>query len=420
MPSQSIAARTALFLVVASWALVQGQACGGRAEKGSSRSTDDSPPTSSNPPTDAATGSADAATEASPVSPAMWPLEASSCASLEWETCTSLPGNIGEYFVAVDAEDHFFIAGTAQLSPPDQTRTVFVAKFSSELELLWLQQIDSSLSQLKRLEVQGLAVDAHGNSFVVSRRSSYDGPSTITKVSFEGAPAWTRPCPGEAVVGVGLAVAGGGELVVADSDTSTVRLAKYSPAGDQLWEQDRPAEDTEVVNHVTADGQGNSWLAADRRQASGRDWQAGNLEMHGPNGELKWKTSLEADLFSDILSTDGGESTVLVAIPSVSLVRVSVDGDVLSRTELRHFNLGYGLGSDLDGNTWVTGYTATGPSKSTVARLSPEGHVLFSKDFDVPTLVFGNYVAQTSSGKVFIIGYQDYQSRNLVIALLQP
>lgn len=419
MPSQSIAARPALLLVVASWALLQGQACGGRVEHGSSSRGDDSPPTLNNPPTDAAAGSAGAAAEASPVPPLMWPLPASSCASLEWKTCTSLGGEIEGYFVAVDAEDHFFIAGSAHLSPPDETRTVFVAKFSSELELLWLQQVDSSPSRLKWPEVQRLAVDAQGNSFVVSRRS-YDQPSTITKVSFDGAPAWTRPCPGEAVAGVGLAVDGKGELVVADSDKATVRLAKYSPDGDQLWEQDRPAEDTEIVRHIAADAQGNSWLAADRQQASGHAWQAGNLERHGPNGELEWKTSLKAALVSDILSTDDGETTALVGIPSALLVRVSANGDVLSRQDLRRFSLGYGLGSDLEGNTWVTGYTANAPIMSTVTRLSPEGDVLFSKDFDVPSLVLASYVAQTSSGKVFIIGSRDDQIQTLVIAQLQP
>lgn len=418
MPSESSSARSAFLLAVVSWALVQGQACGGRAEKHSSSTGDDSPPTSNDRPTDAAAGSAGAAADVPPIPLSMWPLPASSCASLEWQTCTSLGGEIEGYLVAVDAEDHLFIAGTALLSPPDETRTVFVAKFSSALELLWLQPVATRPSRLQRPEAQRLVVDAEGNSFVVTR-PSYDEPSTITKLSLDGAPAWTRPCPGEAIVGVGLAVDGQGELVVADSDKATVRLAKYSSDGDQLWEQDRPAEDTEIVNCVAADANGNSWLAADRRQRSGAAWQSGSLEKHGPNGELESNTSLKAALVGDMLSTGSSETMVLVATPSVQLVRVSVNGDVLWRKELDRFTLGYGLGSDLDGNTWVTGYTAKDPVMSTVARLSPEGEVLFSKDFDVPSFFGASFVAQMSGGKVFIIGAGDAQGQTLVIARLQ-
>jgi hypothetical protein len=416
MPSLSIAARTTLLLVVAGAALLQ--ACGGRAQKGANPSGDDSPPTLNQPSPDATAGFGGAAAEASPVPRSMWPLPASSCASSEWETCTSLGGEVEGYFLAVDAEDHFFIAGSAHLSPPDQTRTVFVAKFSSELELLWFQPVDSVPSRLGP-QIQSLAVDATGNSFVVTR-SSYDQPSTIAKLSSDGALAWTRPCPGEVLAGVGLAVDGKGELVVADSDKATVRMAKYSTDGDQLWEQERPAEQREIVNRVAADAHGNSWLAADRWLDNGQAWQAGNLEKHGPNGGLEWKISLEAALVRDMLSTDAGEITVLAAIPSVLLLRVSADGDVLSRTDLPRFTLGYGLGSDLDGNSWVTGYTDQAPIMSTVTRVSPEGDVLFSKDFDVPTFFGASFVAQTSSGKVFIIGARDYQTEALVIAQLQP
>jgi hypothetical protein len=266
--------------------------------------------------------------------------------------------------------------------------------------------------------MQGLAVDARGNSFVAGK-PAYDAGSTIVKVSPDGASLWTRPCPGEALAGIGLAVDGDGDVVIGDSDKSTVRLAKYSPDGDQLWEDDRPAEDTEIVNYVAADAGGNIWLAADRKQPSGGRWQSGNLEKRGPSGKLEWTTSLHGSPVKALLSTANGEALVLVDFP-VTLIRVSAAGDALWRKELPHFFMGYGLASDLDGDTWVTGYTAEDPTMGSVTKLSPEGDSVFSKDFDVPSFVGAAYVAQMSRGKAFIVGLEDYETETLAIARLPP
>jgi hypothetical protein len=259
--------------------------------------------------------------------------------------------------VSADADGNVFVAGFTRgsLEGGRDGRDVdaFVAKYSAAGELLWSRQLGSSVGYDER--ASGVSVDAEGNVIVAGHsfgglegdnRGSAD--AFVAKLSADGELRWLRQhgatghdaaeavsADGEGNVYVSGQMGGvlpGGPSVVLPGNPY---VAKYSPAGELLWEIELEDASAGSASRITTDGEGRTFIAG---YTSG-SWGGPNeglydsfvAELSG-EGEVLWVLQLgfeELDQATGVSASSRG--AVFVSRNAWNLGEYGSDAAFLSR-----------------------------------------------------------------------------------------
>jgi hypothetical protein len=185
--------------------------------------------------------------------------------------------------VSADAVGNVYIAGSTRGSfgaeRPGNDQDAFVAKYSASGELLWTRQLGSAVGYDE--VAAGVSADALGNVFVAGRSfGGLDGPNRgsadafVAKYSAAGDLLWIHQLGGadyDAADAVGadpsgnvfISGASGGFLVGGPGVVipGTPFVAKYSAAGDLLWQQELSDAAAGSAASVSAASNGHAFIA---------------------------------------------------------------------------------------------------------------------------------------------------------------
>lgn len=236
---------------------------------------------------------------------------------LEWtrQVGTSQPD--AATAVSADTDGNVFVAGFTRGSLEGgrggRDIDAFVAKYSAAGELLWSRQLGSSVGYDEK--ASGVSADAEGNVIVAGHsfgglegdnRGSAD--AFVAKLSADGELRWLRQrgatgydaaeaasTDGEGNVYVSGHVGGvlpRGPSVVLPGNPY---VAKYSPAGELLWELELEDAAAGSASRVTTDGEGRIFIAG----YTAASWGAPNQGLYdgfvaevSAEGEVLWVLQL--------------------------------------------------------------------------------------------------------------------------------
>jgi hypothetical protein len=153
-----------------------------------------------------------------------------SCGQLLWVTQSD--GNAAEYLrsIAVDGSGNCLLVGSYKgalafgdsvLKGSPTNQCTFAAKYDLNGTVLWAQKIDEQ----SRSAFTWIAADAAGNSYVAHDRA--DAPLSISKRNSGGYRLWTKHCPGLSKVLLKVDSAGHG-YAVGDFSEPTITLDQFT------------------------------------------------------------------------------------------------------------------------------------------------------------------------------------------------
>jgi hypothetical protein len=287
--------------------------------------------------------------------------------------------------VSVDAAGNVFIAGATSGALAGDAigfGDAFVAKYSPDGVLSWARQLGTSQPDA----ASAVAVDVEGNVLVsgFSRgtldgsRDGLDADAFVAKYSTDGELIWTRQLgsqPGYDELASGVSSDADGNVVIAghsfggleqgNGGSADAFVAKYSAGGELVWLRQRGAANYDSADAVTTDPGGDIYVAGqvDGFLVGGPGViipGAPYVASYSPDGALLWEHSLDdvsvgaassiaLDVEGDVFV--GGYSTAAVGGPNQGLydtfvAKLSTSGDRLSA-----------IGLGVAGNDRATGVT---------------------------------------------------------------
>jgi hypothetical protein len=367
----------------------------------------------------------------------------------DWQRLLGSSGeSVASRGVAVDAAGHVVVTGYT-LKPLEgserSSSDAFVAAYSGAGELLWTAELATPESDA----AAGVSLDAEGNALIAGDTAgALDGTAFgfgdayVAKYMPGGELAWVRQigtaAPDEAA---GVATDASGNVVVAGFTRGTLEssrsgndldgwIAKYSPAGEQLWVHQLGSSVgyDDAIAGVSADLDGNLLVA-------GRSFGALDGENHGSGdgfvaklsgaGELLWirqlggadydaAESVQADADGNVFiagqlggSFVGGPGVVIPGQPFVA--KYSPAGEQLWLSVLEQAAIGSVANLAIDGgDAVIAGYTSAdwgapnqGSFDSFIARVSADGALLDVLETGAPQLDRGTSVSVDAAGDVF-------------------
>ena len=248
---------------------------------------------------------------------------ASACSATGADWCAVLSGgSLLEYTSAIarDPQGNLLILGRTQGGLVGSGRggfDVFIAKYTSNGQLLWVRQYGSELSEIPG----GLAVDSHGDILYGYRQTLSDDVTIagfLAKLSSTGDPLWTRQL-GTDIPGV--AVDDDGNVFFAASNYADPLLAKYSPSGEMLWSKPNFSGD------ITVNAAGGAVVTIAR---PGQDSTVG---MISADGDLLWSDA-NAPFQASAYAVDA--SSNVFAVGTAAVRRYSDTGALVWEAALDH------------------------------------------------------------------------------------
>src|SRR5437660_1605268 len=266
----------------------------------------------------------------------------------------------------------------------------------------------------------GVALDGAGNAFVTGyfeQSADFGGGALVSagvkdvflvKYSSTGAHVWSKRIGGTGYdLGEAVAVDGSGNVVVAGYFQGTIDcgggpltsaglgdmfVAKYSATGQHLWSKRFGGTGDDYVHGIAVDGSGDVFLTGQFTNT---------IDFGGP-----------------ALTSAGYEDIFLAKISGAS------GGYLWSKRfgSATRTDAGYGVAVDGSGNVAITGFFAYGvdfgvgtliaqDSDIFVAKYDPAGTYISSRRYGdpagspTPTGQFGDAIAMSSGGNVFITGH---------------
>lgn len=269
--------------------------------------------------------------------------------------------------VSADADGNVFVAGFTRGSLEGRRDgrdvDVFVTKHSAAGALLWSRQLGSEVGYDER--ASGVSADAEGNVIVVGR--SFGGlegdncgsaDAFVAKLAADGEQLWLRQhgatgydaaeavsADGEGNVYVSGQMGGvlpGGPSVVLPGHPY---VAKYSPAGELLWELQLKDASAGSASRITTSGDGRTFIAGYTSGSWGAPHQglydSFVAEVSG-EGEVLWVLQLgfeELDQATGVSASTGGY--VFVSRNVWNLGEYGADAAFLSRVVVGSAGEGY-------------------------------------------------------------------------------
>jgi len=335
---------------------------------------------------------------------------------LLWTKLVNINDGNGGTGIGSDSNNNIYVTGGTKVGLSGQTqngvRDYYIAKYDENGNLLWTRQVGTAGGSTTGYN---LTTDAIGNSYVTGITKVGISGQTLTgiqdyfvaKYDTNGNLLWTRQVGATGgsgtfagtvwAFGIGVDSIGNsyitGATYVGISGQSLIGIkdyfvAKYSESGLLLWTKEIGATGgTSASNGITTDAMGNSYITGSTNVGiSGQSLtgiQDYFIAKYDTTGNLLWTKEVGStggktngvDISSDINgnsyitgNTDVGISgQSLTGVKDYFVAKYSESGLLLWTKEIGGYGGGVGVSgsdiiSDLNGNSYVTGYASYGLS----------------------------------------------------------
>ena len=325
----------------------------------------------------------------------MQPVASAPCGVVVGDWCQELATGDGVhgYAVRLTSTGDVILAGNA--SGPGMVDVV-VARYTPDGRLVWDVVFGSDDDDF----MQGMAIDANDNVFVVGDTISVNGSQSegpfIAKVSSEGELLWSHiPIVRDGSKGNGVAANSDGSGLLVGSNG----VAKYSPTGALVWSV------ATGYSGIAVDTAGDILV--------GGGAMSGTVTKLSPTGSLVWSKVLgAADALPIRIGFAPGGDLVILSIDDAAnraLARYSASGAVVWTQTLDRNTLytTEDMAIDANGNIFVVGMANDfgKPNYATyMAEYAPDGSRLWGEELSVRLGSSAGSLAVSSDGKIFISG----------------
>ena len=326
--------------------------------------------------------------------------------------------------MAVDAAGNAYVTGW-QSSGGDID--VVTLKYDPDGEVLWTRRFESAggNNQPNDMEIDEASGDIYiaGASWVTAQE---DFDVLLLKYDFDGNLLWERTLDngdGQLDTAYQLALDSTGNAVVAGFTEPDAYLAKYSPTGDLLWQNEREGFSTnDEWRRVETDAEGNINVlgAISPPGPTNHLWTS----KYDPDGNVLWErtytgTADQACYAGGLaLMPDGGvvisgQSWDSPNHISIVTIRYAPDGTELWR-RLEKGGYQHASGDDVavdaDGRIYVTGYGYNYTNWENIITLgySPDGELLWNQIYASPVPEHSDYpqaIAVDEAANVFVAAH---------------
>ncbi len=313
--------------------------------------------------------------------------------NLLWMQQLGTSSDDASYSVAVDAAGNAFICGATEGNLDGinaGSHDAFLAKYNSDGNLLWTQQLGTSSAD----HAASVAVDGAGNAFISGSTGGDLGGTNaggddafLTKYNSDGNLQWTQQL-GTSTIDWALSVAvdGAGNAFISgftawnlagtNAGYEDAFLAKYNSDGNLQWTRQMGTSSTDYSFSVAVDNAGNAFISGstegDLDGVNAGYWDA-FVTKYDTDGNVVWTRQLGSPSldFSSSVAVDGSGDVFIVGDTEGDLGGVNAGGrDVfLAKYDsagnlLWTEQLGTSSGEstwcvDVDGtgNVYISGYT---------------------------------------------------------------
>lgn len=358
-----------------------------------------------------------------------WTVLPAAAFTLEWarQIGTSADGESG-HNVSVDGAGNVYFSGGGP-----NGHTVFLAKYDAAGTLQWNVTAPGACTW----GFCGMSADNSGNAYVVAQTPLVDpGPPPdvlVTKYDATGSLQWTRQLgTPQQDIGNSVAIDGLGNVVIAGGTAgalgttnpplnSDAFVAKYDAAGNLLWTRQPHVGCCGGNGVISADSQGNVYLAFD-------DEGGPYLTKYNPLGQMQWMrqfdptrstnsnvNGISTDALGNIYLTGStnGYSGGTYQSRDAFLAKYNSNG---SQLWVKQFGTssddgGSGLSVDAMGGVYIAGTTwgslggpNAGSTDAFIAKYDSLGNALWIEQFGTAARDGGNGVATDTMGSVYIAG----------------
>ena len=318
----------------------------------------------------------------------------------------------------------------------------WVAKYkvrpNGKTQVLWKKQLGTSGDDYS----YGVATDSRGNVFisgyttgVLAGSNKGSGGAWVAKYSPNGSLLWTRQLSFDYFYegSYGVATDSRGNVFIAGTSGDIefhAWVAKYSPNGSLLWTRQLGRYGYNRSSGVATDSQGNVFISGETEDSLAGD-NKGKFDAwvakYSPNGSLLWIQQLGTLSFdySYGVATDSqgnvfisGATTGVLAASNRGKIdawvaKYSPNGSFLWTRQLgtSSDDYSYGVATDSRGNVFISGETrgalagsSNGQPDAWVAKYGPNGLLLWIQQLGTSSGDTSYGAATDSQGNVFISG----------------
>ena len=383
-------------------------------------------------------------------------LQAEEAYEMEWVEQFGTSSNDYANSVAVDADGNLFIAGRKNGLYGLVGSDAFIAKYSSDGNLLWFKQYGTSTTDLP----ESITVDASGDLFVVGsmyEATDYElrkADAFITKYSSDGALIWIEQFgTANDDNAKSIAVDADGNLIVAgytygefDGESTNgwydAFIAKYSSDGALIWVRqfgaiegfDYTIAPNDYAMSVTVGSSGDIFVTGDTMLVFDGESSSGGrdafIAKYSSDGALTWikQFGTSGHEFTESVTVDDDGNLIVAGytdgefdgesnsgLYDAFIAKYSSDGAL---TWIKQFGTaGYdysrSVTSDADGNLFVTGSTSGefaeesssgGARDAFISKYSSDGTLIWVRQFGTAYTDYGKSVTSDAGGNLFVTG----------------
>ncbi|MGK7915749.1 MAG: SBBP repeat-containing protein, partial [Prochloraceae cyanobacterium] len=343
--------------------------------------------------------------------------------------------------VAVDSNSNVFIAGSTEGSLGDTnlgSSDTWIAKYDSQGNLLWNRQLGTP--DLDRF--QGLATDLNGDVYLsgstlrtIEGTFTIDSDAWVAKYDSQGNLLWNQQLASSGSESpTGVATDSEGNLYISGSTRGTpgeggssAWLIKYDSQGNLLSNQQLEASGSEVSAGIAIDNSGNLYLSGVTDSTSGGSDSDAWIAKYNADGNLLWDRQLGSSEYdySQAVATDSNGNVYLsggtngaieggnAGLNDAWVAKYDPEGNLLWTKQIGTVgnDSAEAVTTDLEGNVYISGLTNgtigevnAGDSDAWVAKYDPDGNLLWTEQFGSPERDDSLGVALDSNNALYLSG----------------
>ena len=348
---------------------------------------------------------------------------------------------------AVDASGNVYVSGSTKgdLGATNAGRAdAFLRKFDSDGNVLWTKQIGTSEND----GFQSVAVDASGNVYATGWTRGDLGAANaggvdvfLSKFDSDGNVLWMKQIGsshdqegGESVAvdasgNVYIAGTTGGDLGAPSAGRFDAFLGKFDSEGNLLWVKQMGTTENDAYHSVAVDASGDIYAGGSTEGDLGAP-NAGIdalLSKYDSDGEVLWTKQIGTsgnEYFSSVVvdasgnvyvggTTEGDLGAPIAGGLDAFLSKFDSDGNVLwmKQTGTSEDEGGHSVDVDASGNIYASGWTdgdlagaSAGDTDAFLSKFDSDGNVLWTKQVGTKSIDKANGVAADALGNVYISG----------------